>query len=155
MSSSGHSPLRANRARVAEGSRFSGVIVDVDATENPQALAVMQASLHELPEGAQLGYGYDVGLSGLGAWVSDRKVRISIWPAIRLADGTIDVDDPSDEGSDVLVVDLDPATDREAIDALARLGRLVIAGPESGPVPLVVDLDVEVVAEAVSRLESL
>ena len=49
--------------------------------------------------------------------------------------------------SDVLVIDLDPLEHGAELEALVRLGRLFIAGPESGPVPLVVDVDRDLVRE--------
>lgn len=149
MASHGERALAARRASVVETARLAGVVVDIDATADPQALAVVQAPLHELPDGARLGFGYDVAVAGLGAWVGDRRVRISIWPAIATADGEVQAEDPDDPDADVLVLDLDPIAHGDALDALVRLGRLLIAGPEGGPVPLVVDLDRDLVADAV------
>lgn len=154
MASHAERALPVRRASIVETDRLAGVVVDIDATEDPQALAVVQAPLHELPEGSRLGFGYDVTVAGLGAWVGDRRVRISIWPAVVDAEGDVHVDDPSDPTADVLVVDIDPLEHGEELDALARLGRLLIAGPEAGPVPLVVDLDRELVADAVREARS-
>lgn len=143
--------LPVRRATVVETDRLAGVVVDIDATEDPQSLAVVQAQLHELPEGSRLGYGYDVTVAGLGAWVGDRRVRIALWPAVVDSDGEVHAEDPDDPEADVLVLDVDPIEHREALDALARLGRLLVAGPEGGPVPLVVDLDPGLVADAIER----
>jgi len=150
----GERALAVRRATVIETDRLAGVVVDVDATGDPQALAVVQAPLHELPEGHRLGFGYDVEVAGLGAWVGDRRLRISIWPAVVDAEGGVDAADPDDPDADVLVLDVDPNVHGDALDALVRLGRLLIAGPEGGPVPLVVDLDRELLADAVGRVRT-
>ncbi len=143
--------LPVGRATVVETDRLAGVVVDIDATEDPQALAVVQAQLHELPDGSRLGYGYDVTVTGLGAWVGDRRVRISIWPAVVDAEGAVHAEDPTDPDADVLVLDLDPRVHGDELRALVRLGRLLVAGPEGGPVPLVVDLDRDLLADALER----
>ncbi|MEZ5204251.1 MAG: hypothetical protein R2701_07695 [Acidimicrobiales bacterium] len=114
----------------------------------------MQASLHDLPDGHRLGYGYDVEVTGLGAWVADRTVRISIWPAVQSPDGVIGADDPDDPESDLLVIDIDPRQHADTLDALARLGRLIVAGPEGGPLPLVIDLDRDVVGAALDEVRT-
>ncbi len=147
MSGHGERALPARRAYVVETDQLAGVVVEIDATEDPQALAVLQAGLHELPEGSRLIHGYDLVTAGLGAWVGDRRVRLSVWPALIDADGEITADDPEDPVSDVLVIDLDPLEHGAELEALVRLGRLFIAGPESGPVPLVVDVDRDLVRE--------
>ncbi|MEZ5181874.1 MAG: hypothetical protein R2702_08385 [Acidimicrobiales bacterium] len=154
MAAHGERALAVRRATVIETERLAGVVVDVDATADPQALAVVQASLHELPEGHRLGYGYDVEAAGLGAWVGDRRLRISIWPAVVDADGAVEAADPDDPDADVLVLDVDPVAHGEALDALVRLGRLLVAGPEGGPVPLVVDLDRDLLAATVERVRT-
>jgi len=145
MSGHGERALPARRAYVVDTDQLAGVVVEIDATEDPQALAVLQAGLHELPEGTRLIHGYDVATAGLGAWVGDRRVRVSIWPALIDADGEITADDPEDPTADVLVIDLDPLEHGTELEELVRLGRLIVAGPESGPVPLVVDLDRDLV----------
>ena len=141
MSGHGQRALPARRAYVVETDQLAGVVVEIDATEDPQALAVLQAGLHDLPEGTRLIHGYDIVTAGLGAWVGDRRVRVSVWPARIDEAGDITADDPEDPSADVLVIDLDPLEHGAELEALVRLGRLFIAGPESGPVPLVVDLD--------------
>lgn len=142
--------LPARRAYVVDNERVQAVVVEVDATETPEALAVLQAGLHELPAGSRLIHGYDVTATGLGAWVGDRRVRIAIWPALVDEAGAITADDPSDPDADVLVIDIDPLEHGAELEALARLGRLIVAGPEGGPVPLVVDLDRDLVTEVVA-----
>lgn len=146
--------LPARRAYVVDTDRLQGVVVEVDATETPTALAVLQASLHELPEGARLIYGYDVRVTGLGAWIGDRRLRIAIWPALLGADGEITADDLDDPDADVALIDLDPLEHGEELDHLVRLGRLLVAGPESGPVPLVVDLDTDLLASCLEELRA-
>jgi hypothetical protein len=146
--------LPVRRARVVRTERLQGVVAEVDATERPEALAVLQAGLHPLPEGARLVHGYDVAVSGLGAWVGDRRLLVRIWPALLGADGEITEDDPDRPGADVLVVAFDPIAHAAELDALAELGRLLVAGPEGGPVPLVVDLDRDLVAERLAELRS-
>ena len=150
MTGHGERALPVRRAAIVETDRLAGLVVDIDATEDPQALAVVQAGLHELPEGSRLGFAYDVAVVGLGAWVGDRRVRISIWPVVVDAEGDVHADDPDDPDADVLVIDLDPILHGAELDALARLGRLLVAGPEGGPVPLVLDLDRDLVAEVVA-----
>lgn len=149
MSGPAERALPARRARVVEDGAVRGVVVEIDATEDPQALAVLQASLHELPEGAQLIHGYRIAPAGLAAWVGDRRVRITIWPATIDAQGDIDAEDPDDPDADVLIIDVDPLEHGEELLALARLGRLFVAGPEMGPTPLVLDLDRDLVDEVV------
>lgn len=148
MSGHGQRALPVRRAYVVETDQLAGVVVEIDATEDPQALAVLQAGLHELPEGSRLIHGYDVATAGLGAWVGDRRVRVSVWPALIDAAGEITADDPGDPDADVLVIDVDPLEHGAELEALVRLGRLFIAGPESGPVPLVVDVDRDLVRAA-------
>lgn len=147
----GAEALAARRSHVVPAGPRRAAVLEVDATEDPAALAVLQAGLAELPEGARLGYGYDVTVTGLGAWVGDRKVRISLWPALQDADGTITAEDPDDPDADVLVIDVDPTAHAEALAVLATDGVLVVAGPEGGPVPLVADLDPSLVADALDR----
>ncbi len=150
MRGHGELALPARRAYVVDTGQLQGVVVEIDATEVPTALAVLQAGLHELPEGTRLIHGYDVGVAGLGAWVGDRRVRVSIWPALIDDAGEITADDPDDPDADVLVIDIDPLEYGTELEALAQTGRLIVAGPESGPVPLVVDLDVALVADALA-----
>ena len=148
----GHGALPVRRSYEVESDALDGVVIEVDATEAPNALAVLQASLHEVPEGTRLVYGYDLTTSGLGAWIGDHRARLRVWPALLHEDGEISADDPDDPDADILVIDFDPVADGEALDALARSGRLFIAGPESGPVPLVLDIDVELVADVRAAL---
>ncbi|WP_426572436.1 hypothetical protein [Aquihabitans sp. McL0605] len=150
---SGHADraLPARRAYVVDTEQLAAVVVEIDATEDPQGLAVLQAGLHEVPEGSTLIHGYNVTTAGLGAWIGDRRVRVSIWPALIDAAGEISADDPTDPDADVLVVDIDPLEFGAELEHLVRLGRLIVAGPESGPVPLVVDLDQELLREVVDQ----
>lgn len=156
MTVSGHADraLPARRTTIVENDRLSGVVIDIDATEDPTALAVVQASLHEVPEGSHLVYGYDLLAVGLGAWIGDRRARLVIWPALLDDAGEVSADDPDDPEADVLVIDIDPLEHGEALDALVRLGRVFIAGPESGPVPLVIDLDRELAARVVDAVRT-
>lgn len=144
--------LPVRRSYEVDTPDLQGVVIQVDATETPTALAVLQASLHELPEGQRLVYGYDLSVVGLAAWVGDRRVRLEVWPALVDAAGDITADDPHAEGADLLVIDFDPVDPdhRSALEGLARGCRLFIAGPESGPVPLVLDIDPELVAEVLA-----
>lgn len=150
MTGHGDRALPARRARVVDTEQLAAVVVEIDATEDPQALAVLQAGLHEVPEGSTLIHGYNVTTAGLGAWIGDRRVRVSIWPALIDAAGEITADDPGEPDADVLVVDIDPLEFGAELEELVRLGRLIVAGPESGPVPLVVDLDQDLVREVLT-----
>lgn len=149
----GAGALPVRRSYLVDTPSLAGVVVEVDATREPAALAVLQAGLHERVEGDRLAFGYRIAPAGLGAWIGDRRVRITIWPALVAADGTVHEEDPSDPDADVLVLDLDLRADRTALDDLVRVGRLIVAGPDQGPVPLVVDLDAELLAEAVRAAE--
>lgn len=142
----GSGALPVRRSRTVETTALRAVVVEIDPTQDPAALTVLQAQLHEPPDGQQLVFGYDVMAAGLGAWVGDRQVRISIWPALVDDQGTISAADPDESERDLLVIDIDPVAHRAALDDLARLGRLVIAAPDAGPVPLVVDVDTDLVA---------
>ena len=137
--------LAVRRSRLVEGEQLTAVVIQVDATGDPGGLAVLQAGLHEPPAGRRLVFGYDVAAAGLGAWVGDRRVRITVWPALVDADGVITT--AEDDQIDLLVIDFDPDADRAALEDLARVGRLVIAGPDAGPIPLVVDVDRQLVAQ--------
>lgn len=150
MTGHGDRALPARRAYVVDTEQLAALVVEIDATEDPQALAVLQAGLHEVPEGATLIHGYNVTTAGLGAWVGDRRVRVSIWPALIDAAGEITAEDPSDPDADVLVIDIDPLEFGTELERLVALGRLIVAGPESGPVPLVVDLDRDLVREVLT-----
>lgn len=138
--------LPVRRSRVVETDRLAGVVVEVDPTQDPSALAVLQAGLHAPPEGSRLGFGYDLVVTGLGAWVRDRRLRLLVWPVLVDGDGAVTAADPEDPDADVLRIDFDPVADRDALDSLVRLGRVIVAAPDSGPVPLVVDVDPELVA---------
>ena len=149
--SEGALPVR--RSYEVDDPALRGVVVEVDATETPTALAVLQASLHELPEGRRLIYGYDLDTAGLGAWIGDRRIRLRVWPALLADDGEIEADDPDEPDADVLVIDFDLTADAVALEALERTGRLFVAGPESGPTPLVLDVDTDLVAEVRARVD--
>jgi hypothetical protein len=56
------------------------------------------------------------------------------------------------QGADVLVVDVDPIEHGDALADLERLGRVIIASPDAGPVPLVLDVDRALVAEVRAAL---
>ncbi|QXC62455.1 hypothetical protein KSP35_06550 [Aquihabitans sp. G128] len=148
----GAGALPVRRSYLVDTDRLTAVVVEVDPSREPAALAVLQAGLHEAPEGHRLVFGWDVTTAGLGAWVGDQRVRVKVWPALVDDAGTVTEDDPDDPEADVLWVDFDPIADRTALDDLVRVGRLVVAGPDAGPVPLVVDLDGEAVAEALARI---
>ena len=148
----GAGALPVRRSYLVETDRLTGVVVEVDPSREPTALAVLQAGLHEQPEGHRLVFGWDVTTAGLGAWVGDQRVRIQVWPALVDAAGTVIEDDHDHPDADVLWIDFDPIADRTALDDLVRVGRLIVAGPDAGPVPLVVDLDGEAVAEALARI---
>lgn len=130
--------------------QLAAVVVEIDATEDLQALAVLQAGLHEVPEGSTLIHGYRLATAGLGAWVGDRRVRVSIWPALVDEAGEITADDPDEPDADVLIIDIDPLEFGAELEELVRLGRLIVAGPESGPVPLVIDLDQDLLQEVLT-----
>lgn len=156
MTVAGHAEraLPVRRSSVVDDGRLAGVIIDVDATEDPQALAALQAPLHEPTDGRRVIFGYDLVVTGLGAWVGDRRARLLVWPALVDDRGRIEADDHELPDADVLVVDIDPLEHGEALDALARLGRLLIAGPEIGPVPVVIEMDRSLVADVLAELRS-
>lgn len=139
----GSGALQVRRSRTVETDVLRAVVIEIDPTQDTSALVVLQAQLHEPPAGQQLVFGYDVMAAGLGAWVGDRQVRISIWPALVDDEGTISAADPDESQRDLLVIDIDPLAHRAALEDLTRLGRLVIAAPDAGPVPLVVDIDTD------------
>lgn len=142
-------PVR--RSRLVQSDRLTGVVVEVDATGDPAALSVLQAGLHEAPPGQRLVFGYDIDTTGLGAWVEDQQIRIRIWPALLDDDSGI-VHDHSEGDDAELHLVFDPERDRTALADLARVGRLIVAGPDSGPVPLVLDVDVDLVANVLASL---
>jgi hypothetical protein len=141
-------PVRRFHQLATAGRR--AVVVEIDATHDPVALSVLQEGLHDQPAGATLIHGYDLVTTGLGAWIGDRRIRLRVWSALLHDDGAITADDPDEPTTDVLVIDFDPATDAEALDGMAETGRLLIAGPEMGPVPLVLDVDVDLVREVLA-----
>ncbi len=151
MNEPGRAALPVRRSREVRTEALHGVVLEVDATEEPNALAVLQAALHELPPDHRLGYGWDLAAVGLGAWVGDRHLRLRIWPVIADETGEVQADDPDHPDTDVLVIHLDPDVDAEAIASIGRVGRILVAGPEAGPTPLVLDIDrdhwLEVAAE--------
>jgi hypothetical protein len=59
---------------------------------------------------------------------------------------------PDDPDSEVLVLHFHPEVDRDALVQLVETGRLFVAGPDAGPVPLVLDLDRDLVAEVVAQV---
>ena len=77
--------------------------------------------------------------------------RFRIWPA--LLDDVGDVIHDHSEGDDAeLHLMFHPTRDRTALTDLARVGRLIVAGPDSGPLPLVLDVDVDLLASVVDSL---
>ncbi len=150
----GSGALPVRRSYPIDRNGVQGVVIEIDATADERGLAVQQAGLHPLAEGDRLGFGYDLSAYGLGAWVADRRVQLRVWPVVAHPDGSIDEDDPDHPDSDVLVVHFDPVADADALDGLAETGRLFIAGPDAGPVPLVLDVDPHQVREVVGRLSS-
>ena len=145
-------PLQVRRSYQVDTADRQGVVIEVDATAVPEALAVMQASLHDVPDGQRIVYGYQLVVVGLAAWVADRRVRLRVWPGLVDEAGEVTADDPDAPGADLLEIDFDPVVDLHALQALARTGRLLIAGPETGPVPMVLDLDVAMVADIVESI---
>lgn len=149
----GSNILTVRRSYPVEVGGRPGVVVEVDATAEPRALAVQQAGLHPLPEGHRLGFGYEVTAYGLGAWVADRRVQLRVWPVEADERGVIvDEADPDDPDAEVLVLHLHPETDAESLAVLAATGRLFIAGPDAGPVPLVLDVDRDRVAAVLAEV---
>ncbi len=148
----GSGALPVRRSYTLERNGVRGVVVEVDATADERGLAVQQAGLHPVAEGDRLGFGYDLSAYGLGAWVGDRKVQLRVWPVIAHPDGTVEEDGPDDPEADVLVIHFDPQVDTEALADLADTGRLFIAGPDAGPLPLVLDIDPTWVTEVVAEL---
>jgi hypothetical protein len=147
--------LPVRRSRIVETPDGRGaLVIEVDATGDPEALAVLQASLHEVPDGCRVVYGYDLVVIGLGAWVGDRRIRLRVWPALLDDAGEVTADDPDAPGADLLEIDLDPSVDADALEALAATNRVLIAGPETGPTPVLVDLDPDLVAETLESLTS-
>lgn len=128
------------------------MVVEIDATAEPRALAVQQAGLHPLAPGDRLGFGYDLSVYGLGAWVADQRVQLRVWPVVAHPDGSLDEDDPDHPDADVLVLHFHPHHDAAALDRLEATGRLFVAGPDAGPTPLVLDIDRDRVAEARAAL---
>lgn len=147
--SGGALPVR--RSYPVDTGRIAGLVIEIDATQDESALAVLQAQLHEQPEGARIIFGYDLDLAGLGAWVGDRKVRLRVWPAHIDEHDEISEDHP-DDGGDVLTIDFDPVVDRHGLRHLLDTGCVLIAGPDAGPVPLLVDIEPALLAEVLDRL---
>jgi hypothetical protein len=152
MSDRSERAIPVGRARVLDHERGMAVVLHVDATEDPTALAVLQARLHEPPDGARVVYGYDLEVVGLGAWVGDRRLRLTVWPALLHADGEITDDGPEGADADLLVIDIDPLEHGAELTALAACGRVLIAGPEAGPTPLALDLDPQRCAELIAQV---
>lgn len=150
MTGPGGLPVR--RSRLVDTGRLHGVVVEIDATADESALAVLQAPLHDPPPGHRVVFGYDLAAAGLGAWIGDRWVRLRVWPALVDGDGTVVDDHHDDPDADLLTVVFDPDRDATALADLARVGRLIIAGPDAGPVPLVVDVDRDWVTEVVAEV---
>ena len=145
--------LTVRRSYAVEVGGRPGLVVEVDATAEPRALAVQQAGLHPLAPGHRLGYGYDLKVWGLGAWVGDQRVQLRVWPVEADEDDQIVAEaDPDDDEADVLVVHFDPRADAEALRMLCDTGMLIIAGPDAGPVPLVLAVDRDLAATVVASL---
>lgn len=150
--------LAVRRSRLVETDALTGVVIEIDPTAEPAALAVLQARLHEPPAGRGLVFGYDIRASGLGAWVGDRGVRLTVWPALvdqygAVTTGAADDAGADDGAADVLVIDFDPNQDRVALEDLVRVGRLIVAAPDAGPVPLVLDIDQDLLRAVLASLD--
>lgn len=143
--------LAVRRGRRVNTEQLNAVVIDVDPTEDFRALAVLQAGLHEQPEGLRLVYGYDLGVVGLGAWIGDQIMRVRIWPALIDQSGEVVVDDHHHEDSDILSLDFKVGEQHDLLEELKACGRLVVAGPDIGPVPLVLDLDPTALANALDQ----
>lgn len=145
------SGLPVRRGRIVERGAIRGVLVDIDPTVDDEALAVVHTALAEPPAGHRVVFGYDVVAAGLGAWVGDRTVQVQLWPAhldVERDDGAVtDVD-----GVGRLRIDFHPVEHRALLDDLIAQGRLLVAGPDIGPVPLVVDLDRDLVARVLASV---
>lgn len=150
----GSAVLAVRRGRRVRTASLDAVVVDVDPTTDERALAVLQAPLVPRDDGGRIVYGYDVAPAGLGAWVGDRRLRIRLWPAVVDAAGEVVEDDHEAPGADVLALDVDPAGQRDLLDGLIDCGRLVVAAPDAGPVPLVVDLDPELVRAVLAEVDA-
>ncbi|MCU1354213.1 MAG: hypothetical protein JWM05_3422 [Acidimicrobiales bacterium] len=133
--------LPVARSYVVDTERLRAVVVEVDATGDPAALQVLQSPLAEPPEGTRLIFGYEVSTVGLAEWVGDRRLRLQVWPAVIDDAGEVSEQDPDDPDRDLLVIDFDPEADADALRSIGQLGRIVIAGPDAGPTPLVLDVD--------------
>lgn len=145
--------ISVRRSRLVQTDQLTGVVVEIDATGDHAGLAVLQAGLHEQPTGQRLVFGYDIDATGLGAWVEDRQVRIRIWPALLDDRGEV-VHDHSEGDDGELHLVFHPVRDAIALADLVRVGRLIVAGPDAGPLPLVVDLDVDLLADVVGSLNA-
>ena len=150
----GAGALPVRRSYQIDRNGVQGVVIEIDATGEPRALAVQQAGLHSLPPGVRLGFGYEITTYGLGQWVGDRRVQLRVWPAHIDEFGEISEDDPDDPDSELLIIHLDPEVDRSALAGLVETGRLFIAGPDGGPTPIVLDLDRDLLADTWSRTSS-
>ena len=138
--------LPVRRGRVVDRGAVRGVIVDVDPSADEASLAVVHAAFEAPPDGHRIVWGYDVVVTGLGAWIGDRGVQVQLWPALVDEHGAID----DERSPGTLRIDLDPTRDRALLDDLAERGRLLVAGADIGPVPIVVDLDPDLVAAALA-----
>ena len=151
MSGPADGALPVRRSYPVATERLTGLVVEIDPSRNESALAVLQAQLHESVPGQRLIFGYELTLTGLAAWVGDRRLRLRIWPAHLGDDGEITEDHP-DDGGDELLIDFDPVADGAGLDHLEVTGRVIIAGPDAGPIPLVVDLDTDELTALRARL---
>lgn len=152
--SPGSGILPAGRIRRVRTDHLDLIVIDVDATDDERALAVLQASLHEQEGDRRVVYGYDLDVGGLAGWIGDRHVRLRVWPAIADGDGRIVEDRHEEPDADVLTIRIDPHAHAEALDDLRRIGRLAIAGPESGPVPLLLEIDTGLLDSVLGEFEA-
>src|SRR5699024_7904695 len=100
--------LEPRRIRRVRTKRLDAIVIDVDATDDESALAVLQAPLHPRDNGERIVFGYDISTAGLGQWIDDRRLRVRVWPAVVDAAGHVIDDRHREPGADVLVLDIDP-----------------------------------------------
>jgi hypothetical protein len=86
-------------------------------------------------------------VAGLAAWVGDRRLRLTVWPALLDEDGEITRTTPTTPmPTSSSSTSIRSSTARRS--PRSPTARVLIAGPETGPTPLVLDLDRELAADA-------